>query len=163
MKYLKLLFFILLIIILNSTAFALNLDVDSQLNDFAKENLLNENKTQNLNNPFFIKKEVEETSEGEDNLEVEEEVNPQTPAPTNTAANTFDESEQNIGEINTEPEIIINGVISASNSRIALLISYQQEKHLLEIGDSLDGYKLTAYKNGEATFKKSGREIKILY
>lgn len=147
MKHLKLLLFITLIIILNSTAFALNLDVDNDLNNFAKENLLNENLTKNLNNPFFLNEQLEE-------VELE--------SPPNMAANTI-ETREEVEEIDTEPKITINGVISASNSRMALLISYQQEKHLLEIGDSLDGYKFTAYQNGEATFKKEGREIKVLY
>jgi type II secretory pathway component PulC len=152
MKYLKLLFFIILIIILNSTAFALNLDVDNDLNDFAKKNLLNENLTQNLNNPFFLNEQLKEAPA--------EEVELQTPP--NMAVNTIKTREE-VEEVDTGPEFTINGVISASNSRIALLISYQQEKHLLEIGDSLDGYKFTAYQNGEATFKKEGREIKVLY
>ncbi|RAK06718.1 hypothetical protein C8C77_12154 [Halanaerobium saccharolyticum] len=146
MKHLKLLLFIVLFITLNSTAFALNLDVDNDLNNFAKENLVNENLTQNLNNPFFLK---------------EEEVELQTPPP-NMAENNLEISEE-IEEVDADPEITINGVISASNSRLALLISYQQEKHLLEIGESLDGYKLTAYQNGEATFINEGREIIVLY
>ena len=152
MKYLKLLFFIVLIIILNSTAFALNLDVDNDLNDFAKKNLLNENLTKNLNNPFFLNEQLKETPD--------EEVELQTPP--NMDVN-ITKTREEVEEVDTEPEITINGVISASNSRMALLISYQQEKHLLEIGDSLDGYKFTAYQNGEATFKKEGREIKVLY
>ncbi|PTV99094.1 hypothetical protein C8C76_11229 [Halanaerobium saccharolyticum] len=152
MKYLKLLFFIVLIITLNSTAFALNLDVDNDLNSFAKENLLNENETQNLTNPFFLNDQLEEVPEEE----VELDTSPKM------AVNTIENREE-VEEINAEPEITINGVISASNSRMALLISYQQEKHLLEIGDSLDGYEFTAYQNGEATFKKDGREIKVLY
>lgn len=157
MKYLKWFLFIILIIILNNTTFALNLDVDSDLNDFAKENLLKENETQNLNNPFFLKKEEVETPKAD----VEEEVELQPLA--NAAANTVRESERNIEKIEAEPEIIINGVILASNSRMALLISYQQQKHLLKIGDSVDDYKLTAYKNGVATFTKNGKEIKVFY
>ncbi|TDO92253.1 hypothetical protein DFR79_10666 [Halanaerobium saccharolyticum] len=152
MKHLKLLFFIVLIIIFNSTAFALNLNVESELNDFAKGNLLNKNLVQNLNNPFFSNEKIEEAPE--------EEVEVQTPP--NIAVDTI-ETGAEIEKIDTEPGIIINGVVSASNSRMALLISYQQEKHLLEIGESLDGYKFTAYQNGEATFKKAGREIEVLY
>ncbi|MFW5736037.1 MAG: hypothetical protein ACOCXB_01635 [Halanaerobium sp.] len=161
MKYLKLVFLTVFIIIFSSNAFALNLEVDSDLNDFAEENLLGENQTQNLRNPFFEKKEAGENPEAEEELELEDgfEADPSL----NSAAETDDQRTETIKDVESEPEIIINGVISASNSRLALLVSYQQEKHLLKIGDSLDDYRLTAYKNGEATFEKNGEEFEIAY
>jgi len=161
MKYLKMLFLIILIITFNSTVFALNLDVDSDLNGFADKNLLNKNETQNLKNPFFIKKELVETPEEQENLEVAEET--ETQSPINRPVDLVEERVENIEQREPEPEIIINGIISASNSRMALLISYQQEKHLLQIGETVDDYKLTAYQNGEATFIRNGRAIKVSY
>jgi|GEM_PF-2007357 hypothetical protein len=159
MKHLKWLIFIILIITVNFTAFALNLDVDSDLSDFAQENLLTESETQNLKNPFFIKLEVEEVPAEEEIVEAKDvETQPQT-----EAAAPVDNRMERIVMPEPEPEIIINGVISASNSRIALLVNYQQNNHLLEIGDSIDSYELTAYKDGEATFIKNGREIKVSY
>lgn len=161
MKHLKWLIFIILIITVNCTAFALNLNVDNDLNDFAQENLLTENETQNLTNPFFIKQEVEKVPEEEEIMESE---NNETQAQTERVSPVENRVERiEIPEPEPEPEIIINGIISASNSRIALLVSYQQDNHLIKIGDSIDSYKLTAYKDGEATFIRNGREIKVSY
>ena len=157
MKNLKIIFLIVLFLTLSSTAFALNLDVDNDLNDFAKENLLKENETQNLKNPFFIEKEVAAISDQETSLEVENK-DERTPE-----LNTSKQNSESSEEIKAKPEFVINGVISASNSRMALLISYQQERHLLKIGNKLDGYRLTAYKNGKATFIKDGVKIEVIY
>jgi hypothetical protein len=158
MKTLRIIFTILLIISFSFSAYALNLEVDNDLNNFANQNLLNGNESENLNNPFFIKKEVVEAPEEEEVIEretIEEQTQPAV-VPT-------ENSEERIEKKEAEPEIIINGVISAANSRLALLVTYRQEKHLLKIGSSLDDYSLTAYRDGEATFIKNGREIKVSY
>ena len=158
MKTLRIIFTIFLIILFSFSAYALNLEVDNDLNNFANQNLLNGNESENLNNPFFIKKEVIEAPAEEEVLEretIEEQTQPAV-VPTEI-------KEERVEKTEAEPEIIINGVISAANSRLALLVSYQQEKHLLKIGSSVDGYRLTAYRDGEATFIKNGREIKVSY
>ena len=158
MKTLRIIFTILLIISFSFSAYALNLEVDNDLDNFANQNLLNGNESENLNNPFFIKKEVIEAPEEEEVIEretLEEQIQP--------AVVSTEIKEERIEKKESEPEIIINGVISAANSRLALLVNYQQEKHLLKIGSSLDGYRLTAYRDGEATFIKNGRKIKVSY
>lgn len=157
MKNLKIIFLIIFLLTLSSTAFALNLDVDNDLNDFAKENLIKEKETKNLKNPFFIEKEVAAISEQENNLEAE---NKEQRDPK---ANSSEQKSESREEITAKPEIVINGVITASNSRMALLLSYQQERHLLKIGEKLDGYRLTAYKNGKATFIKNGVKTEVIY
>lgn len=153
MKYLKILFLIAFIFIFSSNVFALNLEVDNDLSDFAQENLLKEDEIKILKDPFYIKKEVVESPVKENKAE----------SLLNSDENIHNDRIKTIEKKESEPDIIINGVISASNSRIALLISYQQQKHLLKIGDSFNDYRLTAYKNGKAIFKKNDKIFEIIY
>lgn len=149
MKTLRIIFTILLISSFTFSAYALNLEVDNDLNNFANQNLLDVGDTQSLKNPFFIKKEVMEAPE-----EIE--------AAADLADNIIDDNRDG-PETVSKPEIIINGVITAASNRMALIVSYNQDKHLLKIGDIMDGYRLSSYKNGEATFVKNGDITKVSY
>jgi hypothetical protein len=160
MKTIRIVFISLIMILFSFSAYALNLEVDNDLNTFANQNLLNGSESEKLNNPFFIKKEVVETLQPEEEEVLEKETPEEQTQPAVIPAET---REERVEKTESEPEIIINGVISAANSKIALLVSYRQEKHLLKIGSSVADYKLTAYRDGEATFVKNGREIKISY
>ena len=137
---------------INSTASALDLDVESDLNEFAAANKLSSTQIKNLKNPFFIEIETDEISD-----EIATEENYLTEEFT-----AVEESNQ-VEETVSEPEIVIDGVIKAANSRMALIVSYNQDKHLLKIGDMMNGYRLSSYQNGEAVFIKNGSSIRVKY
>lgn len=154
MRVIKFVFLVFLISSLSISALALNLDVDNDLSDFVNENLLNNTDSNGLINPFLI--EIPETKKQEENLDpvrddfIEENTN-------------LPEPELEVVEPKNEELLTINGVISASNNKTALLINYQNTNHVLRIGNSLDNYRLVSYQNGEATFIRNGNSIKISY
>jgi hypothetical protein len=154
MRVIKFVFLVFLISSLSISASALNLDVDNDLANFADENLLNNTDSNSLINPFLI--EIPETKKQEENLDqvrddfIEENTN-------------LPEPELEVVEPKKEELLTINGVISASSNKTALLINYQNTNHVLRIGNSIDDYRLVSYQNGEATFIRNGNSIIISY
>ncbi|MGM0549373.1 MAG: hypothetical protein ACQER0_08900 [Bacillota bacterium] len=158
MKFLKILFLLCLIMLISINVFALELEVESQLNDFVQSNLLVELEKENLKNPFFIKKEKVE-SDFKKNLDLGLKANQkESKIITENKEQQVDEQKNNYN-----PEIKINGVLRSSNSKLALLVNYKNQSEIIKIGESLDSYKLISYQAGEATFINQGEKFKVIY
>lgn len=153
MKIFKLLLIFILMLIINSSVSALDLDVEDDLNDFAVVNKLSSNQMQNLKNPFFVEIESAEITEAVETDEVD--------FPEELAVSEDTSQEEQV--VVSEPDIVIDGIIKAANSRIALIVDYNQNKHLLKIGDTMNGYRLSSYQNGEAVFIKNGSTVRVEY
>jgi hypothetical protein len=159
MKILKLIFVMILFLTLNSTVFALNLDVDNNLKSFANQSLLDISDIKDLKNPFFIQKKIENDGSQNSldlglNLPQKEEFNL-----------IKDNIKQQVDEQNNNynPPIKINGILRTSNSNLALLLNYQSQSEIIKIGESMDNYKLINYQDGEATFINQGKKLKVKY
>lgn len=158
MKVLKILFLLSFIMLISFNSLALELKVESQLNDFVQSNLLAENEKQNLKNPFFIKKE-----EVENNSQQSIDLGLNLSKKENKIIKENKEQQVDEQKNNYKPEIKINGVLRTSNSNLALLLNYQNKSEIIKIGESVNNYKLINYQAGEATFINQGEKFKVRY
>ena len=165
MKLIKYLIVVMIILFLNLPAAALNLEVDKTLVNFTEKNKLNENQLQNLNNPFRNKELNTEQQSQEERETAEAKEESKVKAEKDSTNNKAEQQAESTDKSQKEPltNISINGVLSTSNSRTALLINYNNESEVIEVGNTVDGFKLISYQNKTAVFIKNGKRIEVAY
>lgn len=164
MKFIRVFLILLLILFLNLPAAALNLEVDKDLVDFTEKNKLSEKQLQDLNNPFRIKDlSTEQQNQKEEPAEAEKEGKVKIKKDSNNNKSGQQGESKDKSQEEILAKISINGVLSTSSSRTALLINYNNKTQVVEVGGTVDAFKLSSYQNKTAVFIKNGKRIEVSY
>ena len=125
-------------------AYALELDVEDAMSQFASEVRLLDEELQLLRDPFA------------DQRPREPEPGPIRPSPSPAPDDAVEEEPEEV----SPPSFSINGAVRSGN-RVVLIIEDGAVPELLRAGNSYDGYQFVDFADGEAVFRRDGQDFNL--